>query len=91
MAESISRTERGKQNMRVTLMGAGTNVVLFFVKLAGGIFGHSSALVADAIHSLSDLLSDLGLVFAMRFSSQPPDQEHPYGHERFETLAALAT
>jgi len=77
--------------MRVTLMGAGTNVLLFFVKLIGGIWGHSDALVADAIHSLSDLLSDLGLVFAMHFSSQPPDQEHPYGHERFETLAALAT
>ncbi|MBU2807638.1 cation transporter [Acidithiobacillus ferrooxidans F221] len=91
MAESISRAERGRQNMRVTLAGAGTNVVLFFVKLAGGILGHSDALVADAVHSLSDLLSDLGLVFAMRFSSQPPDQEHPYGHERFETLAALAT
>ncbi|MFA7495599.1 MAG: cation diffusion facilitator family transporter [Acidithiobacillus sp.] len=91
MAETISRSDRGKQNMRVTLMGAGTNVLLFFVKLIGGIWGHSDALVADAIHSLSDLLSDLGLVFAMHFSSQPPDQEHPYGHERFETLAALAT
>ena len=91
MTGTISRVERGKQNMRVTLMGAGTNVVLFFAKLAGGVLGHSSALVADAVHSLSDLLSDLGLVLAMRFSSQPPDQEHPYGHERFETLAALAT
>ncbi|MDR7926038.1 cation diffusion facilitator family transporter [Acidithiobacillus thiooxidans] len=91
MTETISRSDRGKKNMRVTLMGAGTNLVLFFTKLAGGIFGHSDALVADAVHSLSDLLSDLGLILAMHFSSQPPDQEHPYGHERFETLAALGT
>ncbi|WP_437558984.1 cation diffusion facilitator family transporter [Acidithiobacillus sulfuriphilus] len=90
-AEPVSRKERGRQNLRITLMGAATNVVLFFAKLAGGIFGHSQALVADAVHSLSDLLSDFGLILAMRFSSQPPDLEHPYGHERFETLAALAT
>lgn len=90
-ARAMSRDERGRQNMRVTVVGAAVNVVLFFVKLAGGILGHSQALVADAVHSLSDLLSDFGLILAIRFSSQPPDAEHPYGHERFETLAALAT
>lgn len=87
---SLSREERGQINMRVTFVGAVFNFFLVLVKLIVGLLGHSQALVADAIHSLSDLLNDFGLMLAMHFSRQAPDEEHPYGHERFETLAALA-
>lgn len=89
-SHGLSRDQRGQMNLRVTVVGALVNFVLVLVKLSVGLLGHSQALVADAIHSLSDLLSDFGLILAMHFSRQAPDAEHPYGHERFETIAALA-
>jgi cation diffusion facilitator family transporter len=75
---------------RVTLVGAGINLALAAVKVVFGVIGQSQALVADGVHSLSDLISDAFVLVASRFGSQGPDLEHPYGHGRFETLATVA-
>lgn len=75
---------------RVTLVGALVNVVLSAAKIAAGLVLASPALVADGVHSLSDLVSDVLVLWALRHSHLAPDEDHPYGHGRFETLATLA-
>ncbi|HEB95128.1 MAG TPA: cation transporter [Sedimenticola thiotaurini] len=81
--------QRRDQTQRVTLIGAVINLLLAAAKVVVGWLAQSQALVADGIHSLSDLLSD-GLVwFASHHAAQEPDHDHPYGHGRFETLATL--
>ena len=74
----------------VTLIGAVVNIVLAGVKLFVGTASSSAALVADGVHSLSDLVSDGLVLWALRHSGRAPDDDHPYGHGRFETLATLA-
>lgn len=74
---------------RVTLIGAVINLLLSIGKIAGGIVGQSQALIADGVHSLSDLLSDALVLFASRWGSLEADHNHPYGHARIETLATL--
>lgn len=85
----IDRTERARVTRRVTLVGAIMNLLLALVKTLFGFIGHSHALIADGIHSLSDLLSDGLVFFAAHHSHQEPDEQHPYGHGRFETAATL--
>jgi cation diffusion facilitator family transporter len=86
---TVSPAERSRLTKRVTLVGAVVNLVLSVLKILFGIIGHSQALIADGIHSLSDLLSD-GLVYVAAHHSQyEPDEQHPYGHGRFETAATL--
>jgi len=75
---------------KVALLGMGINIFLSIFKFIAGIFGNSRALVADAIHSLSDLSTDVAILIGSRFWSQPPDVEHPYGHRRIETLISVA-
>lgn len=75
---------------RVTLVGAGVNIILSLAKVGAGTVLASPALVADGVHSLSDLVSDVLVLWALRHSGLAPDEEHPYGHGRFETLATLA-
>jgi cation diffusion facilitator family transporter len=70
----------------VTLLGAVANVILVVVKGVIGLIGGSSVLVADAAHSLSDLAGDVVTLFSLRIASKPPDQNHAYGHGRYETL-----
>ena len=77
-----------KEGMRITVIGLIINVVLTTVKIVVGIFGRSTALIADGIHSLSDLLSDFVVVFSIRFSARPQDASHHYGHGKIETLAS---
>ena len=77
------------EKRRVTIVGAVLNLVLSIGKVAGGIVGQSQALIADGIHSLSDLASDGLVLLAARFGSREADHNHPYGHERIETLATL--
>lgn len=89
MIEDLRR-ERARAISRTAVVGGVVNLLLSGVKIAGGIFWQSQSLVADGIHSLSDLLSDVLVWVAGRHASQAPDQEHPYGHGRFETLATLA-
>jgi cation diffusion facilitator family transporter len=74
---------------RVTLVGGAVNLVLAAGKVVLGFIGQSQALIADGIHSLSDLISDIFVLVATRFGSQGPDAEHPYGHGRFETVATV--
>ena len=73
----------------ITLVGAAVDLVLGVGKLAVGSFANSHALIADGIHSLSDLLTDAGVLVVARAARARPDEEHPYGHARFETLASL--
>ncbi len=82
--------ERADASQRVTLVGAVVNLLLSALKLVVGVLAESAALVADGIHSLSDLFSDALVWFAARHAGEEPDEEHPYGHGRFETAATLA-
>ena len=74
---------------RVTSIGIIGNVILSLFKFLAGIFGHSSAMVSDAIHSLSDVLATFIAWLGIRLSMQAPDREHPYGHGRLECVASL--
>ncbi|MFQ5935070.1 MAG: cation diffusion facilitator family transporter [Acidiferrobacterales bacterium] len=74
---------------RVTLVGAAVDLVLAIAKIVFGITAHSQALVADGIHSLSDLATDVLVLYAAKQGSREADEEHPYGHRRFETIATV--
>jgi cation diffusion facilitator family transporter len=74
---------------RVTWLGAFVNLFLTSFKFVAGILGHSSVMIADAVHSLSDLITDAAILLGMHFWSHPADQEHPYGHAKIETLVTL--
>ncbi|MCC5864833.1 MAG: cation transporter [Wenzhouxiangella sp.] len=74
---------------RVTLIGALVNLVLAVAKMIGGTLAQSQALIVDGVHSLSDLASDVLVLFAARYGSLDADLNHPYGHARVETLATL--
>jgi len=74
---------------RITWLGMIVNLVLIGLKFAAGIWGHSSVIIADAVHSLSDLITDLALLLGLRFWSRPADRDHPYGHAKIETLVTL--
>eukprot|EP00601_Ochromonadales_sp_CCMP2298_P010485 CAMPEP_0173253964 /NCGR_PEP_ID=MMETSP1142-20121109/21641_1 /TAXON_ID=483371 /ORGANISM="non described non described, Strain CCMP2298" /LENGTH=235 /DNA_ID=CAMNT_0014187309 /DNA_START=96 /DNA_END=800 /DNA_ORIENTATION=+ len=74
---------------RVTLLGVAINIVLSISKLAGGIAFNSAVLVADAGHSLSDLLSDFITLWAVQIARLPADNDHPYGHGKFESVGSL--
>lgn len=77
---------RAREVKRVTWIGLAVNVLLSALKLAGGMLGHSQAIVADAVHSLSDTTTDVAVLVGVRYWSQPPDDRHPHGHRRIETL-----
>jgi cation diffusion facilitator family transporter len=81
--------DRYWQAKKVTLMGAFINALLGIIKLAGGVFYHSHALVADGVHSFADLFTDVLVLFASKYGSQDADDSHPYGHQRIETAATL--
>ena len=80
---------REKRIMKVTLAGLVVNVILSAGKIAAGVFGRSAAMVADGVHSLSDLLSDIVVLVFVRVSSRGRDKDHEFGHGKFETLATL--
>ncbi len=84
---SHQRAQARQQAMRRTsIVGAVVNLVLTVGKVFFGIVGNSQALIADGIHSLADLGTDLMVWFAAKYSNQPADEEHPYGHARIETV-----
>lgn len=87
---STSPKQRYLAIRNVTLVGVVGNILLTIVKLIFGIIGHSQALIADGLHSLSDLISDGVVLVAAKYSTLDADAEHPYGHARFETLATVA-
>ncbi len=76
-----------RESRRATCWGIGVNLVLGGVKLLGGLFGHSLALVADAVHSLVDAAISAALLVALVVAQRPADREHPYGHGRLEAVA----
>ena len=82
MTESV-RTARS-----TTIVGALVNIILILLKFFAGIFGSSQALIADAVHSVSDLFTDIVVLLGVGIGRKPPDEEHPFGHARIETLAS---
>lgn len=81
--------DRQKEIYKVTLLGGAVNVVLLVFKFVAGILGHSAAMVADAIHSLSDFITDLIVLVFVYISGKPQDKTHDYGHGKYETLALI--
>ena len=84
--DTLNRT---KASQKVTIVGGVVDFLLAIFKVIAGVIGNSGALIADGIHSFSDLLSDGVVLYAAKHSGDAPDAEHPYGHERFETVATL--
>ncbi|MBT3457470.1 MAG: cation transporter [Thiotrichales bacterium] len=80
---------RSKESQKVTLVGAFIDFILAVIKIVLGFIGQSGALIADGIHSFSDLITDWVTWYAAKLSGDAPDDDHPYGHERFETVATL--
>lgn len=78
---------RQKRIYRITLLGSVVNLLLVALKFVAGILGLSAAMIADAVHSLSDLLTDFIVLIFVKISGKPADENHPYGHGKFETLA----
>lgn len=80
--------ERDKKVYRVTLLGSVVNLLLLVFKFVAGVLGHSAAMIADAVHSLSDFVTDLIVIVFVKISSKPEDADHAYGHGKYETLAS---
>lgn len=80
---------REKEIYKVTLIGSAVNALLIVAKFVAGIAGRSSAMIADAIHSLSDFATDIVVLVFVRLAGRPKDSNHTYGHGKFETLATL--
>jgi cation diffusion facilitator family transporter len=74
---------------RITWIGFASNLLLSGIKFTLGILGRSNALIADAAHSLSDVSTDLVILFGAKYWTAPPDRKHPYGHQRIETLVTM--
>ncbi|KAF3977844.1 MAG: cation transporter [Methylococcales symbiont of Iophon sp. n. MRB-2018] len=89
MAEIYNASQVLKLKARVTYVGALINIFLAIIKVTVGVLGQSAALIADGIHSLSDLVSDLFVIIAIKMGSREADHNHPYGHRRFETMATV--
>jgi len=85
-----ARKQRYREVLRVTLIGSVFDLLLGIIKIVGGVIGHSTALIADGVHSLSDLISDFIVIYAAKHSHREADEDHPYGHGRIETLATVA-
>ncbi len=88
-AFDVAGPDRYRQAQRSTLVSVGVNIALSTLQIVIGVFSKSQALIADGIHSFSDLLSDFLVLFASRQSSRSADHAHPYGHARIETAATL--
>ncbi|WP_455199938.1 cation diffusion facilitator family transporter [Kaarinaea lacus] len=88
-SSGLTSTDRYKETKKVTLVGAAINLFLSFIKILFGYIAQSQSLIADGIHSLSDLISDGLVLFAAKHSHREADEEHPYGHGRFETVVTV--
>lgn len=85
----LADNARQKTTQKVALVGMAVNIVLVIAQVIGGIFTHSQALIADAMHTLSDLVGDVIVLFAAHHAGKKADADHPYGHGRIETLATV--
>ena len=79
--------DRNREIYKVTLFGGAVNVLLLLFKFVAGFVGHSAAMVADAVHSLSDFVTDVIVLVFVHISGKPEDKSHDYGHGKYETLA----
>jgi len=89
MSQENTKQVRYEATRKVTLIGVVVNIFLSLVQLIGGVFANSQALIADGVHTLSDLASDFVVLFAAKMANQDADEDHQYGHGRFETLATV--
>ena len=80
---------REREIQKVTLVGSAGNIALMIFKFIAGILGHSSAMIADAVHSLSDFVTDIIVLVFVSVSAKPQDRSHDYGHGKFETIATF--
>lgn len=80
---------REREIYKVTLVGSVGNAILLTFKFVAGIVGNSSAMIADAVHSLSDFVTDILVLVFVSISAKPQDQSHDYGHGKFETIASF--
>ena len=95
--QSASKQERNVQThpdfektaVKVSMVSIVGNTVLSLFKLFAGIFAHSGAMISDAVHSASDVLSSIIVIIGVKFAAKDSDKDHPYGHERFECVAAI--
>lgn len=88
--ESADDRARERGIYQVTLVGSVVNLLLLIFKFAAGIVGNSAAMLADAVHSLSDFVTDVIVIVFVRISSKPEDESHDFGHGKYETLATLS-
>ena len=84
---AMNNNSRENNIYRVTIAGSIVNFILLTIKFIAGIAGHSAAMVADAVHSLSDFITDVIVIIFVRISAKPADRSHGYGHGKYETLA----
>ena len=85
----MSSVSRQRKIEKITIIGSVVNLLLSFGKILAGILGRSAAMLADGVHSLSDLLSDIVVLVFVRISSKGKDKSHDYGYGKFETFATL--
>lgn len=86
---NVNNTKRERKIYKVTIIGGVANAILLIFKFIAGFLGHSSAMIADAVHSLSDFLTDIVILIFVKISNKPADKNHDYGHGKFETLATF--
>ncbi len=78
-----------KEAIKVSKISIISNIALSIFKLISGIVANSSAMISDAVHSLSDVVSTIIVIIGVKFSNKKSDKSHPYGHERFECVASI--
>lgn len=88
-ADTLTDKQREHAIYRVTIFGGIINMVLLVFKFLAGVLGHSSAMIADAVHSFSDFLTDIVVLVFVKISNRPADHDHAYGHGKYETLATF--
>lgn len=81
--------KREKKIYRITFIGSIVNFMLLAFKFVAGVLGHSSAMIADAVHSLSDFITDVIVIVFVKIAGKPVDDDHAYGHGKYETLASV--
>lgn len=82
-------SDRFQKAQFASIIGMVANVILAIIKGIGGVLGDSRALIADALHSASDVISSIAVLVGVRAAQKPPDSEHPYGHGKAENIATL--
>lgn len=89
MKKDFTKSEFEKVAMKVSFVSITANVLLSVFKMLAGILAHSGAMISDAVHSASDVISTVVVIVGVRLSGKASDKEHPYGHERMECVAAV--